>query len=446
VINPPGISIVVNPYTPGTAYPSAAQPLAIQETVTGTCNTGSSNCYYNFLDIVSDNAVVGAVNSGAGATALRIDNHFGGPAMIGGRGTVDIRAELTATSGNTGPRLVTYAALTAAAEADANDNGTGVTISTSLGQVETVNIIASLQAAATNFRSTQGGEVDTNLASGSSTYQKVGWQITQLSTDAVQGSVIDAALAFVNQSGAIGWTNGILFGDVTGVWPFTGGATVIACANCGTAASFIDMSSATFSANFLKSSNFSVNGAGTIFTASTTTPTIAAGTVAIAGITTAPTFSGTTGGSLFITGGGGFHLVGEGTVSDITIGNKTSAAVLTIPTGTVNATFSGNISALGTVTLGQNSGTGGAITLNGSTSGSETLSTPVAGGSLIFSSAILTAAAPTVGASQIGYGATVEAPAAGTCPAGTVGSSTPQSIVNCIIVNVAGTAHYVPYF
>lgn len=78
---------------------------------------------------------------------------------------------------------------------------------------------------------------------------------------------------------------------------------------------------------------------------------------------------------------------------------------------------------------------------------SPTLITPVlgvaAGTSLVLSStvtasgAILTAAAPTVASGQVGYGGTTAA--ASNC--NTVGT-TP---VACLVVNIAGTVHYIPY-
>jgi hypothetical protein len=57
--------------------------------------------------------------------------------------------------------------------------------------------------------------------------------------------------------------------------------------------------------------------------------------------------------------------------------------------------------------------------------------------------AIMTAAAPTVGAAQIGYGSTTVSAGTGTCPSGTVGG---QTVLGCIVINIAGTARNVPFF
>lgn len=57
--------------------------------------------------------------------------------------------------------------------------------------------------------------------------------------------------------------------------------------------------------------------------------------------------------------------------------------------------------------------------------------------------ALATAAAPTAAAGQIGYGSTTVAAGAGTCPSGTVGG---QTVLGCIVVNIAGTSRNVPFF
>lgn len=55
----------------------------------------------------------------------------------------------------------------------------------------------------------------------------------------------------------------------------------------------------------------------------------------------------------------------------------------------------------------------------------------------------LTSAAPTVAASQIGLGSTTVAAGAATCPTGTVGG---QTVQGCVVINVAGTTRYLPFF
>jgi hypothetical protein len=267
IITTNGITITVNPYTPPVIFPDS-QAFGINETVTGTCTTTNNNCYYNFINIPSDNAVVGSGTSGTWVSGIGLYENwsFGGAAMTGQRIGMAINTVLNATTGNTAGG-VSYSALSAIAVGNANDNGTSTSLANSRGQISTVNFIARLGATGTNYRALQGGEVDISIPTGGSVYEKVGWQITQLATDLVQGGTYDAALVITNQSGAVGWTNSILFGGVQGVWPMATTGTMITCAGaCGTADTFIDMSSATFTTNFLKSNGFSVDGNGLLTT------------------------------------------------------------------------------------------------------------------------------------------------------------------------------------
>jgi hypothetical protein len=59
------------------------------------------------------------------------------------------------------------------------------------------------------------------------------------------------------------------------------------------------------------------------------------------------------------------------------------------------------------------------------------------GGTAKLGNIIATVAAPTVSASQIGYGSTTAA--SSSC--GTLASA-----AGCVVINVAGTAHYIPYY
>jgi stage V sporulation protein SpoVS len=260
-----GLGMSVNPYVPTPAFPGA-QPFIVSETVTGTCTTSPSNCYYNALNIPSDNAVIGSGTSGTfgGGTAFYIFDNFGGAAMTGGRGGLAVQLNMTATTGNTAAHAQ-YSSMAAYANANASDNGTGTSLANSRGNLDAVNFIAQLGASATNWTALQGGEVDIAIASGGSSYEKVGWQIVQLASDAVRGAVYDTAIGIDNQGGAIGWTNGILFGGLQGAWPFYSGSVIITCAtSCGSATSFIDMTNASFSGSLLKGPQFNISGVGAI--------------------------------------------------------------------------------------------------------------------------------------------------------------------------------------
>jgi len=67
----------------------------------------------------------------------------------------------------------------------------------------------------------------------------------------------------------------------------------------------------------------------------------------------------------------------------------------------------------------------------------------IGAGNSIMPTLILAGATPTVAASQVGFGNTLVAAGTGTCPSGTVGG---QTVAGCNQINVAGTAHVVPYF
>jgi hypothetical protein len=109
-------------------------------------------------------------------------------------------------------------------------------------------------------------------------------------------------------------------------------------------------------------------------------------------------------------------------------------AALTL-TGSGNLSVTGQVLASATNILGLNgianfsaNGTGNLVLGTGSTKGT--------GGSLGMSTLTLVAAAPTVAASQVGFGGTTAA--AANC--GTLSETA------CLVINVAGTTRYVPYF
>jgi hypothetical protein len=415
------LQLTVNPYTPSPNFPSTTQPFLINETVTGTCTAGAGICWYNALNIPSDNAVVGSGASGNGTGVGFLVNHvFGGAAMTGARAPMTVSGTLSATTGNTVGNQQ-YSSLNVDATANANDNGTGVTVGTSSGAIDAVNFITKLGASATNWRVAQGGEVDMNLLSGASVYEKVGWQIVQFSTDAVQGSQWDTAIGIANQGGAVGWKNGILFGGLQGAWPFTSSSIVITCGSpCGTATSFIDMSGATFSDSFLKGpGGFKATGAGTITSGS------------VGGTNGSLQMFGTTSGSATIssaaTGGLSFtQTAGQNTT--FADGGNGTAFLVQGAGGTVAAR-------LGTVA--GTTGVAPQLSATGSDTNISINLVPKGTGTVTAPNHTATAAAATAAAGQISYGGT-------TAAASNCGSLTGS--LGCIVVNIAGATHYVPYY
>lgn len=72
-------------------------------------------------------------------------------------------------------------------------------------------------------------------------------------------------------------------------------------------------------------------------------PTQTAGTLGLAGITTAPTLGANGEGDFFLTTAGGLNRIGQGSTSDHTWLNKSGATVISIPTGTTNLQAAGSI-------------------------------------------------------------------------------------------------------
>jgi hypothetical protein len=315
------VNAIVNPYTPPTGFPTTvgAVPFGITETVAGTCSAANgANCHYNFINITSDNAVVGPNSQGNWGTGegFIVNHNFGGAAAIGQRGAAIFNLQQTATTGNTAAGA-SYSSVAAYANAAANDNGTDTTLANSRGQLETVNFIAHLGPSATNWHVVQGGEVDINLEAGSSVYEKVGWQIVQFSTDQVRGSTVDAALVLTNGSGAIGWLNGLQFGGAQGVFPIAATGAAISCVSpCGTMANIIDFSSV----------GFSVNGSGTITTGLNGT---AGGQLRLRG--------STSGGSTLSTDSAGNLILANGTANQQVIFNDAGDGTMFSVTGAAGA-------------------------------------------------------------------------------------------------------------
>lgn len=348
-----GITVNLNPYTPPIGFPNNGVSIQAQETVTGTCTAGSSSCHYNYINISSDNAVVGPGTTGVFSTGegFLVNLNYGGAAMTGNRVAGVFNTVQTAATGNTSAG-VSYGGIAVYANGTANDNGTDNTLPNSRGQLETINFIAHLGPSATFWRAVQGGEIDVYMEAGSSAYEKTGWQIVELATDAVRGSTVDAALVISNATGAIGWTNGILFGGAQGIWPFYSSSTVITCATpCGSATSFIDMTGATFSGFFLNAGNFSVNGSGVITTGLNGT---VGGSLRLRGSTSGgSSITTSTGGNLIISNGSAnqvmqFDDAGNGVAFQVVGTSSTIANRLNVTPGI--ATVMPALSATGTDT------------------------------------------------------------------------------------------------
>ena len=482
--------------------PSAsALGLYAKETFSGGC--GATQCQGNYLDVTADTATA---NSGVVVSAMEYGYTFGGAGMTGNRAGININASLASTSGNTNG-LQSYTAIGGQFVGAANDNGTAPSIANGSGGAQGANFIASLHSGATDWYGLQAMELDVNAQSGFSVANKTGLQITHLSTDAVNGSVADAAIVLADQNGATApWAYGIMLNhsDTGAIWPFGSSTTFLGCYNssCGSLANFINIGSATVSGNSLQlPGSFYVTGAGALgiggtpsyplevqSTQTTTTGNLFGSydfvTYSPAGSTSANTYGFQASVEQTTNQTNTGQLVGlKGTArSDLSSATLTTAfgvqgAVTIAGAGTLSiahamdASIIGAAGTLGTA-IGINVATpiGAASPLtttwantygieiqnqNPSGTGTNTLTNPPVGlyiasqtaagayaiyeagnGLNFFSNLTLSAAAPTVTANQIGYGSTVVA--ASNCGGG--------SAVGCIVVNIAGTTHYVPYY
>ena len=239
---PSGTSVAPN--TPTTLYPNAS--------------TFSLNSMAIASEAVQLNTSSGAVNG------FSIVDSYGGSSVVGNRQGLYVQGDLTAASGNTAGN---YVAGTFFQGAGSNDGGGS---GTERGSFFGLNPVAYAYAAATHIQELAGMEVNVGAQTGSAMVGKVGLSVTQLATDAVQGTTTDAAIWVANQSGAVGWKDGLLF-DATTAAPFTSGATVIASRGSNTLTNGVDFSSFTFTGSAFKSTGFSVDGSGNLAANNVTT-------------------------------------------------------------------------------------------------------------------------------------------------------------------------------
>ena len=233
---------------------NAAAVTAFNEKITahgsGNCKTG---CSFNQLNVGGDtlDARDGSGNV-TNAHAFLFTHTAGGTGsgstMHGNRGTLSSTFFLSSTSGNLPGDGASYSGGDIEATASVNDNGTAPTLGNYAGQIEALHVQGILKGTATAFGALQGAEIDVTAATGTSMYKKTALELTQLASDQVQGSTIDAALIIGNSVGAVGWNEGISFGGQS-IWPMATGGTLIGCSQlngCGTVATGIDFSTATF--------------------------------------------------------------------------------------------------------------------------------------------------------------------------------------------------------
>ncbi len=254
----------------------------------------------NEIDIVSDDI---STPAGQMVNGLLMFHHFGGAAAVGGRQGIAIYQYLDAATSvaNTNRN---YVALYASCRAQSDDGGTAPSPK---GAIFGINPDAIAESGATNLLELAGGEVNVSCKLGASTRYKAGLTITAGQLDAVSGSTYDCMLGLSNQTGAIGFNNGILIGNMNGAHPIKATGYILRALAGGTVANGIDIGDITVSTWAFRSPGFAVDGSGNAIAKSVrhTATTFAGLPTPVKGmLATVTDATVNTWGSLIVAGGG----------------------------------------------------------------------------------------------------------------------------------------------
>ena len=246
-----GLKILIPALAPSSATGPSSGGIYANETIVGTgCTTG---CFYNSL-FISDSTAIPNLGTGWG---FYLEDDVGGATMTGDRSAANISLHFNATSSNTGAQ--SYSALVTGGSAIAGDGGTGTSLATSKGQLETMNVIAYLGPLATYWNVVQGVEYDLQLEPGSSTSEKTGVQISQLTTqETITGGSISGTTVTLNFA-----SNGFGVGtaiNVAGATPSAVNGNFLVTASTATSISYVCAACSTGA----------VTGAATVTTGDTT--------------------------------------------------------------------------------------------------------------------------------------------------------------------------------
>lgn len=232
---------------------------------------------YGVFQILVPSDSVARPTTGSNKFAIQVMQHgYGGPTMTGGRNTFEVNSYLTATS-NSSNNDRNYQATNFEWYSNVNDNGTGTTLVTAAGAGFSIGGAAILAPGATNWLNVTFMEANVAVATGASVAVKTLLQLASLPQDQVHGSVIDAMIWCQNQSGAIGWQNGILFGG-NGSVPITTTGQIIAVAGNSTVTNGINLNGWTFTNSSITAPGFAVSGIGQVIVTNGSSPQFAANT------------------------------------------------------------------------------------------------------------------------------------------------------------------------
>ncbi|TXH84843.1 MAG: hypothetical protein E6Q77_01800 [Rhizobium sp.] len=234
------------------------QGFAIVQEPSGT-STSSAYHAYNSIAVDNDDADTDGL-TGANI-AFSVTHNFGGSNTKGARIGNYTRVNLTAPT-NSSNLAKEYVGVSGYCVALSDDGGTDLTTG-ARGSIFGANFVASVAPSIPNLFGVIGGEVNILLRAGSSSQRKIGWQIVAGADDAVQGSTWDAALSISSQTGAVGWKDGIVFGNANGQFPMNSNGTILR-ATSGNATRGIDFNSVTFSGTAFRSPGFNVGPTGNV--------------------------------------------------------------------------------------------------------------------------------------------------------------------------------------
>jgi hypothetical protein len=234
---------------------SLSRNLDIGQTFAGT-DTSATHQLNNI-------AIVDTANLGTHVgNGLNI-NHIINGGTFGARQALQVGVTLNSASNASNTRHF-YAAAQFGAAANSGDNGTN-TGAGALGSIIALNPAVTTNNGAVNLAEASGMQITMFTLSGSSVSQRSGIEISDNSgAGGIQGATFDDAIVMGNVVGSAGWKCGLCF-DATnfGSAPLATSATAIKTVGAQTINTFIDASSATLT-TFLKSTGFSVDGAGNI--------------------------------------------------------------------------------------------------------------------------------------------------------------------------------------
>ena len=280
------LSIDLRKNSTGAVTRGGIEALYVRASLESPIGTGNRNQNYvagrfDITNVSGDGGASSTLSAGAiaGATSITLTSASGfadnDPVYV----MLDNGRYHKTTATVSGVTLTLAAALPSAAAA-------GNMVYSPRGAFFSLNPFVTMSPTSTNMLNVTGAEVNTSLPVGASALKKSGWDIVQSPTDKVSGTIIDCALCFSNQGGAVGWDNGILLHWFNGTFPIKSTGTLFAIDKKSgvtpTIANGFDISSSTITGDAFKFENGSWSGAGILSTASLAL-TGSSGTTTIAG-------------------------------------------------------------------------------------------------------------------------------------------------------------------